>query len=92
MSVEKKTSWAIGAARKHAEKGLCNGLACVRPSICPTDQQQQQRPVGLLLSALRTGDIDRQPRALCHRRRRSAANAGSVLLRADGGGSTQTRL
>jgi len=31
----------------------------VRPSVCPIDRQQQRRPAGLLLSALRTGGIDR---------------------------------
>jgi len=63
-----------------------------RPSVCPVDRQQQWRPAGLLLSALWTGDIDRQHqlRAPCCRRRCTAANAGSVMLRADGGGSTQT--
>jgi len=49
----------------------------------------------LLLSALRAGDIDRQLRVTvpCCRHRSSAANAGSVMLRADGGGGlTQTCL
>ena len=47
--------------------------------ICPIGRQQQRRPVGLLLSALPAGDIDRQLRALWRRRRRSAANAGSII-------------
>ena len=32
----------------------------VRLSVCPIDQQQQRWPAGLLLSALRARDIDRQ--------------------------------
>ena len=31
----------------------------VRPSVCPIDRQQQRWLAGLLLSALRAGDIDR---------------------------------
>jgi len=31
----------------------------VYPSVCPIDRQQQRPPVGLLLSAPWTGDIDR---------------------------------
>jgi len=58
----------------------------VRLSVCPIDQQQQQRVAGLLLSALWTGYIDRQLRA------RSAANAGSVMSTWDRGDSTQTWL
>jgi len=34
----------------------------VRPSVCPVDQQQQRRAAGLLLSAPRAGNIDRQLR------------------------------
>jgi len=30
-----------------------------RPSVCPVERQQQQRAAGLLLSALRSEDIDR---------------------------------
>ena len=53
-----------------------------RPSLSPIDQQQQQWPAGLLLSALLAGDIDRPrrapaPRTSCRRaqqqRRRSTA-------------------
>jgi len=45
-------------------------------SVCPVDRQQQRRAAGLLLSALRAGDIDidRQLRERCGRR---AAGAGS---------------
>jgi len=72
-----------------------------RPSVCPIDRQQQRRAVGLLLSALQVGYINRQLRAPCSKRavqqvlalssngaaaRSSAANAGSVTLTADGGG------
>jgi len=32
----------------------------LRPSVCPIDRQQQLRAVGLLLSAPRPADIDRQ--------------------------------
>ena len=42
----------------------------VRPSVCPVDRQQQRGAAGLLLSAVRAGDIDRQ-----RRRRRPAAKA-----------------
>ena len=68
---------------QYAEQGLCNGRESVRPSVCPIDQQQQRRSAGLLLSALRVGDIDQQLRAP-----HSAGNVDSVTLRADGGGST----
>ena len=68
---------------QYAEQGLCNGLESVRPSVCPIDQPQQRRSAGLLLSALRVGDIDQQLRAP-----HSAGNVDSVTLRADGGGST----
>jgi len=61
----------------------------VRPSVCPVDRQQQRRAVGLLLSAMRTGDIDRQrpapaPSSNGVVARRSVANAGSVVLTAEG--------
>jgi len=59
------------------------------PPVYPFYGQQQQRAAGLLLSAMRAGDIDRQLRAPCSRRRRSAARAGSVTLTAEGGGWTQ---
>jgi len=39
-------------------------------SVCPVDRQQQRWSAGLLLSALRAGDIDRQlsvPRTSCRR-------------------------
>ena len=63
----------------------------VCPSVCPVDRQQQPRPAGLLLVAgvcsrywsIRAG-------AVLQARRRSAASAGSVMLRTDGGGSTGT--
>jgi len=54
------------------------------------DLQQQRRPAGLLLSARLVGDINRRLRGPCCRRRRSAANAGSVMLRTDREDSTQT--
>jgi len=62
----------------------------VCPSVCPVDRQQQRRAVGLLLSAPRAEiSIDSGGRASAGAGR-SAANAGSVTLTADGGGSTQT--
>ena len=73
-----------------AEHGLRNGPVSVRPSVrpsvCPVDRQQQRRAAGLLLSALCS------PRTSCCRRPRSTANAGSVMLRAEDRGSTQTCL
>ena len=41
------------------------------------DSQQQRRPAGLLLSALREGGIDRQPRELCCMEPRAGAGAGA---------------
>ena len=46
-----------------ALRGLCNGRVSVRPSVCPVDRQQQRRAAGLLLSALRAGDMDGYLRA-----------------------------
>jgi len=42
--------------------------------VCPIELQQQQRPAGLLLSAVRAEDINRQLLARCGRR---AAGAGA---------------
>jgi len=68
----------------------------VRPSVrlcvCPVIRPQQRRAAGLLLSAVRVGDIDRQRRAASSSgaaARRSAANAGSVTLTAE---TTRLRL
>jgi len=67
----------------------------VCPYVCPINRQQQMRPAGLLLSALRAGDVDRRlpastTRSTCRRAlqhgtaaRRSAANEGSVVLAAE---------
>ena len=57
----------------------------VRPSVCLPRRSTAAAaaPAGLPLSAPRAGDIDRQLRAPCSRRRRSAANAGGVTLTAD---------
>jgi len=79
---------------QYAEQGLRNGLASVPLSVCPLDRQRQQRAAGLLLSALRGGDIDRRQvpallldgaagSAAAVERRRSAANAGSVTSTVD---------
>ena len=55
-----------------AAQGLCIGRVSVRPSVrpsvCTIDQQQQRRPAGLLLGAVRAGYIDRKLRAPCCRR------------------------
>jgi len=60
----------------------------VRLSVCPIIWPQQRRAAGLLLSAVRAESIDRQRRAatpLQHgaAARRSAVNAGSVMLAAE---------
>ena len=57
-------------------------------SVCPINRQQQRCAVGLLLSAVPSGDIDRQrrepaPSTYDAEARRSAANAGSVTLTAE---------
>jgi len=62
-------------------------LSSVRPSIGSIDRQQQRRAAGLLLSAVRAGDIDRQrrepaPSSNGATARRSAAYAGIVTLTA----------
>jgi len=46
---------------------MCVTVGCpsVRPSDRSVDRQQQRRPAGLLLSALRSGDIDCWLRAPC---------------------------
>jgi len=62
----------------------------VRQSVCPISQTQQRRAAGLLLSAVRAKDTDRQRRvsgsnsaAARAAARRSAANAGNVMLTAE---------
>jgi len=81
---------------QYAQQGICSGRVSVCPSvclfICPVDRQQGRRAAGLLLSAgavsgYRSTDagaayllsID-----ICCRRSCSAANAGSVMLTAEG--------
>ena len=61
-------------------------VSCVGAKVCTVSE--------LTFAADRpeAEDIDRQLRVPCSRRRRPAANAGSVTLRADGGGSTQSWL
>jgi len=58
-------------------------------SVCPIDRQQQWHAAGLLLSAVWVRDIDRQRRAPAlssngAAARLSVANAGSVMLTAEG--------
>jgi len=65
------------------------GRSSVCLSVC-LSYRPTTATAGLLRRALLAGDIDRQLRVPCWRRRRSAANAGSVMSKADGGGSTQT--
>jgi len=48
--------------------------------VCPINRQQQRRPAGLLLSASVCSRHRSILRARCYRRRRSAANAASVML------------
>ena len=70
---------AATAAGGFAEHGLCSALPILagREVIASRDRAF-------------TADIDRRLLAPCCRRRCSAEDAGSVLLRADGGGSTRT--
>ena len=63
------------------------GCPSVRPSVCPVDRQQQRRAASWS-GRLQQMSIDSWQ--ACSPR--SAANAGSVMLRADGRGSTQTCL
>ena len=63
------------------------GCPFVRLSVCPVDRQQQRRAAGLLLSAVA---CSRCRSTAGTRRTRSAANAGSVVSRAEERGSTQT--
>ena len=53
---------------------VTTGRPSVCPFVCPIDRQQQRRPAGLLLNAMRAGDVDRQRRARCGCR---AAGAGA---------------
>jgi len=71
----------------------------VRLSVCPIVRQPVRRVAGLLLSAVRAGDVDRQRRAPAPSSsgaaaraaaRRSAANAGSVMSTAELTRLTQT--
>ena len=58
----------------------------VRPYVSPVDRQQQRCETGLLLSAGRVAAVVAYQISMidpCCRHRRSAANAGSVLLRAE---------
>ena len=88
---------AVCGARSMQRSGVRLSVS----SVCPIDRQQQRRPAGLLLSACRqiisiascgrraAGAVLQAP---CCGRRRSAANAGSIVLTADDGGSTHTGL
>jgi len=69
----------------YMEQG-CNGRASVHLSVPLTDSSSRGQWV--CCQVLCGQEIDRYLRRLCCRRRRSAANAGSIMLRAEGGGST----
>jgi len=78
----------------YADPGLCNGRASVRPSVrpsaCPIDRQKQRPALRLLLSAGVCSEYRLIAAVTVLQVRRSAGNAGSVMLRADGGGLMQT--
>ena len=46
----------------------------VCPSVCPIIRPQQRRAAGLLLSAVPTGDLDRQWQAPCTQQQRRRSN------------------
>jgi len=75
---------------QYAERGLCND----RASVCLSHRSTLASAAGgLLLSALWAGYRSIAAGAVLQcRHRRSAANAGSVMLRADGGGSATCYL
>jgi len=72
---------------QYAVQDLCNGRTSVRLSVC-LSRRSTAAPAAGRFAAERTAS--RRLRALCCRRRRWTANAGSVILRLrpDGGGST----
>jgi len=78
----------VGAAAVMALATWFND-ASIRQSVCPIDRQQQQQPVGLLLSdgigstfrSIAAGTMLKEPVL--------SSSEGSVMLRANGGGSTQ---
>jgi len=77
----------------NAAQGLCNGrMSCLCPSVCHVDRQQQRHAAGLLLSSS-AGSRCRSTvagyRSMYAGAR--AVAAGSVMLRAEVRGSTQTR-
>ena len=70
-----------------------NGQVSVRPIVCPVDRRQQRHVAGLLLSALRA--VGRRVPAIDRYLPQAhvlISNAGSVMLRAEDGGSTQTSV
>jgi len=89
----------IDAARTLVHSVRCRVYVTVGcPSVCLSHRSTAATAVGGF-AAERTVDRRYRPtaaaavlRAPCRRRRRSAANVDSVMLRADGGGSTQTRF
>ena len=89
----------IDAARTLVHSMRCRVYVTVGcPSVCLSHRSTAATAVGGF-AAERTVDRRYRPtaagdvlRAPCSRRRRSAANVDSVMLRADGGGSTQTRF
>ena len=76
-------------AAQYVKQGVRNGRASVRPSVCLSHRSTLMRcTAGLLLSVVWAGDIDRKRRAPAPNSngaavRRSAANAGSVMLTAE---------
>jgi len=52
----------------------------VCPSVCPIIRPQQRRAAGLLLSAVPTGDLDRQWQAPCTQQQRATARNRSTAL------------
>ena len=89
----------IDAARTLVHSVRCRVYVTVGcPSVCLSHRSTAATAVGGF-AAERTVDRRYRPtaagavlRAPCTRRRLSAANVDSVMLRADGGGSTQTRF
>jgi len=93
---------AVDAARVvcRAWSTVCYRRMSVRPSVCLSvpsidsssggRQVAAKRLTGKRYRSIAAGAAYQPLNDICCRRRRSAANAGSVVLRAEGRGSTQT--